>query len=150
MVHPILAVAALLIATTANANTKTPPALRPLLHVALLPPNPLRSADSGASTPVCVLDVCQPRVSVPGFEPKFSMSGRRTELALTYLDRIHLEPFATGAWWLVATGLRFDYTPGTNGNALQNAQGGRGRFQVLLRWRLDPANHPIFPVRHHG
>ncbi|HET7752521.1 MAG TPA: hypothetical protein VFK85_01320 [Anaeromyxobacteraceae bacterium] len=144
----LVAIAAALLGGTAHAAERLPPALLPdLVHVAMTTGNAGPSIERG-SLPICVADVCPQRVSVPGHEQQFSMRGRRTELALKYLDRIHLEPFATGAWWLVATGLRFDWAPGQNGEAVATGRGGRGRFQAMLRWHLDAFNRPVRPERH--
>lgn len=98
-----------------------------------------------ATPPPCLGDVCQPRVSVPGYEPRYGRV-HRTELVVLALERAHLEPFATIGWALVATGLRFDYTPvafdGPN-------SGGHGWGSVFLRLRvrMDADNVPVFPKR---
>jgi hypothetical protein len=101
-----------------------------------------------AGAPPCVADVCQPRVAVPGYEQRISMRGKRTELAVKLLDRARLEPFASAFWFLAATGLRLDYTPPQFDNALDAGRGGWGHAQVLLRWRIDAWNEPVWPVRH--
>jgi hypothetical protein len=105
---------------------------------------------AGPGAPACSGDVCQPRVSVPGFEPRVSMRGRRTDLALALLDRARVEPLATVVWVMAATGLRFDYTPAVfdEGAGLSTGHGGWGHLQVLLRWRLDAESAPVWPVRH--
>ncbi len=101
-------------------------------------------AERGAPPP-CLGDVCQPRVSVPGYEPRYGRA-HRSELFVLALERAHLEPFATIGWALVATGLRFDYTPvafdGPN-------SGGHGWGSVFLRLRvrMDADNVPVFPKR---
>jgi hypothetical protein len=98
-----------------------------------------------ATPPPCLGDVCQPRVSVPGYEPRYGRA-HRSELFVMALERAHLEPFATIGWALVATGLRFDYTPvvfdGPN-------SGGHGWGSVFLRLRvrMDADNVPVFPRR---
>jgi hypothetical protein len=97
----------------------------------------------GAEPPPCAGDVCQPRVSVPGFEPKLEMRGKRTELFLALLDHVHFEPIATLAWAIAATGVRLDYTPGAMSDGPNYARGGWGRFQVYLSFRLDAANERV-------
>ena len=98
----------------------------------------------GAEPPPCAGDVCQPRVSVPGFEPKLEMRGKRTELFLALLDHVHFEPIATLAWAIAATGVRLDYTPGAMSDGPNSsARGGWGRFQVYLSFRLDAANERV-------
>ena len=145
----ISAVVAVLLATPASAAGL----LAPKLHPDLINLGPPRSSWDRRSELVlqnaCVADVCQPRVAIPGREQKFSMSGRRTELALTYLDRLHLEPFATVAWWLVASGVRLDYSLDQSSDPT-HGKAARPRFQALLRWHLDALNRPVIPARHHG
>lgn len=95
--------------------------------------------------PPCLGDVCQPRVSVPGYEPRYDRP-RRTEMVVLALERARLEPFATIGWALVTTGIRLDYTPAV----LQGPNsGGHGWGAVSLRFRLrmDAYNTPIFPRR---
>lgn len=101
-----------------------------------------------AGAPSCVADVCQPRVAVPGFEQHISTRGKRTELAVKLLDRARLEPFASVFWFLAASGLRLDYTPPQFENAVDTGRGGWGHVQLLLRWRIDAWNEPVWPVRH--
>lgn len=97
--------------------------------------------------PPCSGDVCQPRVSVPGYEPKLELRGKRTELFLALLDRVHIEPIASLAWAVAATGVRLDYTPAAMNGPNTLARGGWGRFQVWLSFRLDAANSPIIMER---
>lgn len=95
--------------------------------------------------PPCLGDVCQPRVSVPGYEPRY-LRPSRTEFTALALERAHLEPFATIGWVLVETGIRLDYTPvvfdGPN-------SGGHGWGAALLRLRLrlDAHNRLVFARR---
>jgi hypothetical protein len=95
--------------------------------------------------PPCLGDVCQPRVSVPGFEPTYHRA-HRSELFVLALTRAHVEPVATIAWALASTGLRLDWTPvamdGPN-------SGGHGWGSVFLRLRLrlDADNVPVFLPR---
>jgi hypothetical protein len=100
---------------------------------------------AGGVMPPCVGDVCQPRVSVPGYEPRYE-SVSRTELALSYLDRVKLEPFATIAWTLLVTGLRLDYSPPVSDGA-SPAPAGWGTVFVRVRFRVDADNVPVVPRR---
>lgn len=95
--------------------------------------------------PPCIADVCQPRVSVPGYEPRYEQVSR-TELTLSYLDRVRLEPFATIAWALLVTGLRFDYSPPVADGASPAPQGW-GTVFVRVRFRMDADNVPVVPKR---
>jgi hypothetical protein len=105
-------------------------------------PDPSRRAP-----PPCLAGVCQPRVSVPGFEPRF-VRASRTELAVAYLDRMHVEPLASIGRALVATGLRIDYTPpGVELGA--HAPGGWGAVFAQVRFRLDADNVPVLAGRTH-
>jgi hypothetical protein len=105
-----------------------------------------RPGSDGAAAPPCLGDVCQPRVSVPGFEPRFSRPSR-TELALAYLDRVRLEPFATIAWALVWSGLRLDYSPPVFEGSSQ-APAGWGTVFLRVKFRVDASNVPVVPARH--
>jgi hypothetical protein len=95
--------------------------------------------------PPCVGEVCQPRVAVPGHDPVYSIRGKRTELAVTYLRRLDLEPVATVASWLAVTGVRLDFTPPQfEPGKIPVGHAGWGRLTVWLRWRLDANNTPVF------
>lgn len=110
------------------------------------PPSERRSGAS--APPACSGDICQPIVAVPGFEPKLSIRGKRTELVVRLLGRARVEPLATVVWALAATGLRVDFTPASfESGSLSSGRGGWGHLQVLLRWRLDAANGPVWPER---
>ncbi|WP_242394611.1 hypothetical protein [Anaeromyxobacter oryzisoli] len=100
-----------------------------------------------APPPACVADLCQPRVAVPGYDPRVTIVGRRTELAVKLLDRAHLEPFASFFWFLAATGLRLDYSP-PSFDGPNAGRAGWGHAQVLLRWRIDASSAPVWPERH--
>jgi hypothetical protein len=102
-----------------------------------------RAGSPGA--PPCLGDVCQPRVSVPGFDPTYQRASR-TDLALSYLDRVRLEPFATIAWALLATGLRLEYNPPLFDSASQ-APAGWGSVFVRVKLRVDADNRPVVPKR---
>jgi len=114
-------------------------------RAALALDGPARPGGARAGGPVCSGDVCQPLVAVPGFEPSYGRA-HRSEAFVALLTRAHVEPIATMAWALVATGLRFDYKPvafdGPN-------SGGHGWGSVFLRLRLrlDARNRPVFPAR---
>jgi hypothetical protein len=104
-------------------------------------------ASSGPVTPPpCAGDVCQPRVSVPGLEPRFSRPSR-TELAVVYLERARLEPFATLGWLLLTTGLRFDYAPPEFDGASQTPTRWGSVF-LRVKFRVDADNLPVVPRRH--
>ncbi|HSN93205.1 MAG TPA: hypothetical protein VLS93_18390 [Anaeromyxobacteraceae bacterium] len=98
--------------------------------------------------PACSGEVCQPIVAVPGFEPRFSIRGKRTELTLRALEKARLEPFATVAFWLAAAGLRLDYTPPQLApGSYPVGYSGWGRVSIWLRWRIDATGVPVFPRR---
>ncbi len=95
--------------------------------------------------PPCLGEICQPRVAVPGFEPRYGRA-HRSELFVLALTRAHVEPIATIAWALAATGLRFDWTPVAFDGP--NAGGhGWGSVFLRLRLRLDAENVPVFVPR---
>lgn len=102
--------------------------------------------DGGAGAPVCSGDVCQPVVWVPGYEPSYDSRARRDELFLAFVTRAHLEPIATIAWALAATGLHFEYNP-VNLDAPSSGGRGWGSALVRLRFRLDATNAPVLPRR---
>jgi hypothetical protein len=150
-------VAAALVAATAGASPGAPPPgrrgpVRADLAVRARPiaaDAALGAADgprAGApGAPPCLGEVCQPRVSVPGFDPTYERPSR-TELALSYLDRVRLEPFATIAWALLVTGLRVDWNPPILDGASQ-APSGWGSVFVRVRLRVDADNMPVVPKR---
>ena len=107
---------------------------------------PARADAGDEPPPPCSGEVCQPQVAVPGYEPRFSTRGARTRLTLEALDALRLEPLATVAWWLAATGVRLDYTPATL-DAAANGGVGVAHFQVLVRWRVDAWGAPAFIER---
>lgn len=101
-------------------------------------------ADVGGP-PACIGDVCQPRVSVPGYEPRLSIRGKRTELAAHLLDRANLEPLASISHFLVTTGLRLDLTLAAlnrNNPTMPSSGAGWGQVQLTLRWRIDALGKP--------
>lgn len=95
--------------------------------------------------PPCLGDVCQPRVSVPGHEPRYERP-HRTEAVVLALERARLEPFATIGWALVTTGIRLEFSPAALGG---QSPGGRGWGAVFLRFRVrtDADLTPVFPRR---
>jgi hypothetical protein len=95
--------------------------------------------------PPCLGDVCQPRVSVPGFEPRYPRA-HRSELFVLALTRAHAEPFASVARALAATGLRLDWTPVALASPGSGAHGWGSVF-LRLRLRLDADNRPVFVPR---
>jgi len=95
--------------------------------------------------PPCLGDVCQPAVSVPGYEPRYGRP-HRSELFVALLTRAHIEPIATIAWALVATGLRFDYTPVVFDGPNSGGHGW-GSVWLRLRLRLDAHGLPVVPAR---
>ena len=100
--------------------------------------------DIGAPPP-CLGDVCQPRVSVPGYEPRY-LRPSRTQFTALALERAHLEPFATIGWFLVETGIRLDYTP-VMFDGPNSGGHGWGSALVRLRLRLDAYNRLVFVRR---
>ncbi len=103
---------------------------------------PRRGSGGG---PVCSGDVCQPAVSVPGFEPSYGRA-HRSEAFVALLTRAHVEPLATMAWALVATGLRFDYSPVAFDGANSGGRGWGSVF-VRLRLRIDAQGKVTVPPR---
>lgn len=150
--HLAAAVLALL-ATAPPAAEGLAPAGAPNLHLFTRwsgrPPSFGGSSVPGrGAPPPCLDDVCQPRVAVPGYEPQYSIRGKRTELALRLLDRTRVEPLATLVRLMAVSGVRLDYSPAQfDQGALERGRGGWGHFQVLLRWRLAADGTPIFPLR---
>ncbi len=96
--------------------------------------------------PICSGDVCQPVVSVPGFDPGYGGRDRRSELFVGLLTRAHVEPIATMAWALLATGLRFDWSPPIFDGGSANAHGW-GSVMVRLRLRIDAQGGVVIPAR---
>jgi hypothetical protein len=107
---------------------------------------------AGDAPPPCALDICQPRVAVPGYEPRLDQQGRRTELFLALLDRVQFEPIASMAWAIAATGVRLDFRPrqlDTSQDVV--ARPGWGSLRVWLTFRIDATNAPVIMSRpgHH-
>jgi hypothetical protein len=114
-----------------------------------LHPEALRASGAieAQGPPVCVGEVCQPRVSVPGFEPRFDSRGRRTDLLASTLERMDAGFVARFARSMATSGVRLDYRP----PQVERAVPGRpnnGRLEVLVRWRLDAWHGPVWaPAR---
>ncbi|HEX9308435.1 MAG TPA: hypothetical protein VF894_13140 [Anaeromyxobacter sp.] len=98
------------------------------------------------TAPPCVADYCQARVDVPGFQPSFGKA-HKSELFVALLDRAHIEPLASIAWFFVETGLRVDWTPANLDTSFGATAGGWGNVFVRLRLRIDAWNRPAVPVR---
>lgn len=148
----VAAVVLALLATGSPADEGLAPVRTPNLHlfVQLSDRSPglagFAVRQHGAPPP-CADDVCQPRVAVPGYEPQFSIRGKRTELALRLLDRTRIEPLATVVRLMALSGIRLDYSPAQfDSGALESGRGGWGHFQVLLRWRIAADGTPVFPL----
>ncbi len=97
--------------------------------------------------PTCSGDVCQPAVSVPGFDLGYGRA-HRSEAFVALLTRAHIEPLATIAWALVATGLRFEYEP-VAFDGPNSGGHGWGSVVVRLRLRLDAQGGVVIPPRPH-
>ncbi len=102
-----------------------------------------RSALGG---PVCSGDVCQPAVSVPGFDPSYDWHDRRSEMFLALLTRAHVEPVATAAWALFSTGLRLDWSPPLFDGGTSRAHGW-GSIMLRIRLRIDAQGGIVVPPR---
>lgn len=89
------------------------------------------------AAPACAGDVCQPRVAVPGHEPRFR--GGRTDVFLALLSRSPLRPVSAIARQVADSNLRVDFSPSFG----QSSERGWGRVVVSLRWRLDASNAPV-------
>jgi len=149
--------ALLVLALDAGSTPAPPPGLVAATRLAAagqaLSPAPVATpapprADAGDEPPPpCSGEVCQPQVAIPGYEPRFSTRGARTQLTLQALDAARLEPVATVAWWLAATGVRLDYTPAALDAAANGGGLGVAHFQVLLRWRMDAWGSPAWVER---
>lgn len=146
-----------LVAVLAGSASSASVALRPIdrqvvassAAAALARPPSAESAAPADVTgpPPCVGDVCQPRVALPGYEPRVSTRGKRTELAAHLLDRANLEPLASISHFLLVTGLRLDVTlAALDRSRLTNGSAGWGHVQLMLRWRIDPVGKPVWAV----
>jgi hypothetical protein len=98
---------------------------------------------SGSDNPACRAEFCQPRVSIPGQEPRFDTRGKRTEMALAALDRLQLGTLSTLARAANTAGVRVDYLP-PQLDSMSSGRGGFGKLAVGVRWRLDAFHGPVW------
>ena len=105
----------------------------------LLMVDAVSTSRTSSGTPLCVLEVCQPVVNVPGFEPRWDVRGRRTELFLSLLDRMDLGVVSSTARWIAATGVTVDYRLPDREQAIQ--------VNVFMRWRIDAFGAPVALAR---
>lgn len=96
-----------------------------------------RARRASGAAPACAAEVCQPRVAVPGHEPRFR--GGRTDVILALLSRSPLRPVSGLARRLADSNVRVDFSPNLGGSSDR----GWGRLVVTLRWRLDASNAPV-------
>jgi hypothetical protein len=138
---------AALLATAAGASPSLapdaprggPPELVPFLPALLLDGSGARSRGAAASP--CLGDMCPPRVSIPGKEPRY-VRPSRSDLAFHYLDRMKLGPLSTAARGLLVTGLRLEYTP-PQLEGPSTAPTRWGTVFLRVRFRIDAVNVPI-------
>jgi hypothetical protein len=100
-----------------------------------------------ASTPACIGNTCQPRVSipVPGFEPRIDVRGKGAEFAASTLERMDAGVLATGARVIAVSGLRLEVQPKRGDEYLPARSKLKARQATLMfSWRLDPWNGPLF------
>jgi hypothetical protein len=95
------------------------------------------------TNPACRAEFCQPRVSIPGREVQFDTRGKRTEMALSAIDRLQLGTVSTVARAANTAGVRVDYLPPQLDTG-SNGRGGFGKLSVGFRWRLDAWNGPVW------
>jgi hypothetical protein len=95
------------------------------------------------ANPACRAEFCQPRVSIPGREVQFDTRGKRTEMALSAIDRLQLGTVSTVARAANTAGVRVDYLPPQLDTG-SNGRGGFGKLSVGFRWRLDAWNGPVW------
>lgn len=109
---------------------------------------PAKAPREEARAPACSGEICQPVVAVPGFEPRYSIRGKRTELVLKTLEKVPAGPLTDLMYLFSASGLRLDYTPPQlSPGSYPPGYSGWGRASVWLRWRIDAAGTPVFPRR---
>lgn len=129
------------------SRTALLPRLDLALHAGSGTAGPLAVASEprAAGAAPCLGEICQPRVAVPGFEPRYGRA-HRSELFVLALTRARMEPLASVAWALTATGLRFDWTPAALEGPGAGAHGWGSLF-LRVRLRLDADNLPVFVPR---
>lgn len=96
-----------------------------------------RRTRRASGAPACAAEVCQPRVAVPGHEPRFR--GGRTDVVLALLSSTPLRPVSALARRMADSNVRVDFSPNLGGSGDR----GWGRLVVTLRWRLDATNAPV-------
>jgi len=96
---------------------------------AILPLGPAQGADD---LPICLADVCQPRVALPGRTQSFA--DLRQDLFVTLMARAPLQPVSHLARLIASTNLVLDYRAPHQDPTVH---GGWGKVMVVLRWRLD-------------
>jgi hypothetical protein len=100
-------------------------------------------APADSSNPACRAEFCQPRVAIPGNEPRFDSRGKRTEMALAAVDGLRLGVVSSAARAANAAGVRVDYLP-SQLDTLSAGRGGFGKLSVGVRWRLDAWSGPTW------
>jgi hypothetical protein len=100
-------------------------------------------ARGGGENPACRAEFCQPRVSIPGREQEFDTRGKRTELALAFVDGLRIGVVSGIARAVNTSGLLVDYQP-PQLDSTSTGRGGLGKLNVGLRWRLDAWNGPVW------
>ena len=116
-------------APTAFALRAGPPSAGPVA--------PMASDRPARSGPACLGDVCQPVVSVPGFEPRWRKG--RNELALALLERADIQPISSLAALVARSGVLLDFSPPVLD---AGARHGWGRLLVGFRWKLGSPREP--------
>src|SRR5512136_3028214 len=69
------------------------------------------AAESPWTPPACIGDTCQPVVSVPGFEPRIDVRGKRTEFFVSTLERMDAGLVAVVARSMSTAGVRLEFSP---------------------------------------
>jgi hypothetical protein len=95
--------------------------------------------------PPCIGNTCQPRVSipVPGFETRIDMRGTGAAVIASTLERANAGVLATVARAMATSGVRLEYQPPLGQDALPK-HSNLGALSVMVRWRLDAWNGPVF------
>jgi hypothetical protein len=104
-------------------------------------------AETPWTPPACIGDTCQPVVSVPGYEPRIDVRGKRTEFFVSTLERLDAGLVAVVARSMATAGVRLEFTP-AQAQAPVPGRTGAGRVELVVRWRLDAwhAPHWLFPA----
>jgi hypothetical protein len=129
------------LADWSRAHAEAPPgALAGLLDAAALRAAP---GSTPWSPPPCIGDTCQPRVSIPGYEPRIDLRGKRTEFFVSTLERLDVGAVTSVARSIALSGVRLDYQP-PQAQDPAPGRGGAGRFALMVRWRLDSWLAPVW------